>query len=377
MLIGACATAPTTAPVTAADTSKRFYLTKAGEAEGRGNTVDALRYYKMALTVDPYDERIKASAARIEKELKDAARRHYEAGLRLREEGSNNPARKEFLAALRLDPDFADAYKMLTDRSQVLAKKYVVHVVKPGESISKLAQKYYGDYKKFPVIARFNGLDDTASVRVGQEIRIPVDEGFKEQAAETAAVPQAIKEHYEVIEPPGEEFFETAQPSQAAETGTQPGKKEEELQAEGYRDYALDLFQQQRYDEAAVELEKVLAVLPNDKVAKEYAYKANYESALRLMRDKDYLAARDRFKVSLTFNSECSKCHTYIKECEDSYKEFHYRNGMKLFQDQNVQEALKEWEMVSALDPGYKRTPQLIERAKTILRKLEELKRTK
>jgi len=49
---------------------------------------------------------------------------------------------------------------------------------------------------------------------------------------------------------------------------------------------------------------------------------------------------------------------------------------MKLFQDQDVKEALEEWEMVSSLDANYKRTPQLIEKAKIILKNLEELKKS-
>lgn len=377
-LLWGCATAPSVTPLTPSTAPKGFYITKAREAEGKGDTSDALRFYKMALTVDPQDEAVKASISRIEKGLKDAAKRHFEAGMRFREEGNYFPARKEFLAALRFDPDFQEAYRMLTDKSQVVTKKYVVHVVSPGESISKLAQIYYGDYKKYPIIARFNGLEDAASVRVGQQVRIPVEEGFIEKPPVEGHRPPQIKESYEVIESADDEFFDVAQGEGAHSAEAKPSKKEEEQdQATGYRNYAMDLFQQQRYDEAAVEFEKVLSVMPQDKVSREYAYKANYESALLLLKEKDYLAARDRFKTSLTYNSECSKCHTYIKECEDSYKEFHYRNGMKLFQDQNVQDALKEWEMVSSLDPNYKRTPQLIERAKTILRKLEELKKAK
>jgi tetratricopeptide (TPR) repeat protein len=377
-LLGGCATAPSVKPAPPSDAPKRFYVNKANEAEAKGNAFDALRFYKMALTVDPQDEALKTSISRIEKELKEAARRHFEAGMKFREEGNYFLARKEFLNALRFDPDFQEAYRMLTDKSQVVTKKYVVHVVRPGESISKLAQIYYGDYKKYPIIARFNGLEDAASVMVGQQLKIPVEEGFKERPKEEGEKPAQVKESYEVLESADDEFFAVAGVAQTPPAEAKGDKKEEEQdQATGYRNYAMDLFQQQRYDEAAVEFEKVLAVLPYDKVAREYAYKANYESALLLLKEKEYLAARDRFKMSLTYNSECSKCHTYIRECEDSYKEFHYRNGMKLFQDQNVQEALKEWEMVSSLDPNYKRTPQLIERAKTILKKLEELKKTR
>jgi predicted flavoprotein YhiN len=107
------------------------------------------------------------------------------------------------------------------------------------------------------------------------------------------------------------------------------------------------------------------------------ARRVNPNLKITVFEEKDYIAARDKFKTSLSYKTDCQKCHSYIRQCEDSYKEFHYRNGMKLFQDQHVQEALLEWEMVAALDPSYKRTPQMIEKAKTIIKKLEELKKSR
>ncbi len=374
-----CAVAPP-APLlkepSAIDTVKQQYLARATQSEGKGDLVEAVKFYKLALTVEPGDTSAQASVARLEAALNEAAQRHYQEGMKLRANGNYSPARKEFLTSLRLRPDFAEAYKMLTDKTHVVTKKFIVHVVKPGESISKLAKEYYGDAKKFQIIASFNGMSDAAAMKVGQQIRIPVDEGLQPVKPEGAA-PRKIQETYEVNEPDDDEFFAFVE-DQNQPSATDAAKKREEQehdQVKRYRDYAMDLFQQQRYEEAASELDKVLAATPDDRSVREYAYKAHYESALRLFKEKDYLAARDRFQISLTLKNDCQKCHSYIRQCEDLYKEFHYRNGMKLFQDQLVKEALKEWETVSALDPSYKRTPLLIEKAKTILKNLEELKK--
>ena len=52
-----------------------------------------------------------------------------------------------------------------------------MHTIGPGDSLSKLAKMYYGDYKKFPIIAEFNGVPDAVAARVGQKIKVPEIEG--------------------------------------------------------------------------------------------------------------------------------------------------------------------------------------------------------
>ncbi len=370
-----CATAPTvsTKVQTRQEAAKGYYISRAADFEGKGDLVQAAKEYRLALAVDPQDAQARQALDRIEALLKEQAKRRFEEGMRLRENGNYSQARQEFLAALRLDPDYTEAYRMLTDKSHVVKKPFVIHEVKSGETISKIAQQYYGDHRKYKVIASFNALDDSAMLKAGQKLRIPIEEGAPPLRIEAST----HHETFEFSEPWDEEFFAFGDTKDAAADRPQPEKKKEEEpdQVSVYRDYGLELFKQQRYEEAAAELDKVLAALPDDKVAREYAYKAHLENALRLMEERDYLAARDKFKLSLHYNSDCAKCHNYIKQCEDTFKETHYRSGMRLFQEQRVQEALKEWELVSSLDPHYKRTPQLIDRARTILKKLEEIKK--
>ena len=55
----------------------------------------------------------------------------------------------------------------------LVVKRYVLHTVKPGESLSKIAGTYYGDFKQYDVIAKFNGLPSATSISVGQELKIP------------------------------------------------------------------------------------------------------------------------------------------------------------------------------------------------------------
>ena len=49
------------------------------------------------------------------------------------------------------------------------------HVVVPGDTLSKIAEKYYGDASLYPQIFEANRdqLDDPDKIKVGQKLRIP------------------------------------------------------------------------------------------------------------------------------------------------------------------------------------------------------------
>jgi nucleoid-associated protein YgaU len=47
------------------------------------------------------------------------------------------------------------------------------YTVQPGDNLSKISKRYYGDANKFPVIAQANNLADPDKIKVGQELVIP------------------------------------------------------------------------------------------------------------------------------------------------------------------------------------------------------------
>jgi nucleoid-associated protein YgaU len=47
------------------------------------------------------------------------------------------------------------------------------YTVQPGDNLSKISKRYYGDANKYPVIAQANNLADPDKIRVGQELVIP------------------------------------------------------------------------------------------------------------------------------------------------------------------------------------------------------------
>ncbi len=92
---------------------------------------------------------------------------------------------------------------------------------------------------------------------------------------------------------------------------------------------------------------------------------------------EDYLAARDEFKTSLQYDKNCEQCAKNIQKCEATYKEVHYDMGLAYFGDQKLADAIREWESVSAIDPNYKDVNKNLTKARTLLERLESIKRSK
>ncbi|QNU68260.1 LysM peptidoglycan-binding domain-containing protein [Ruminiclostridium herbifermentans] len=51
--------------------------------------------------------------------------------------------------------------------------EYDIHVVQPGETLSSISNKYYGNSNKYDAIIKFNNLKDANSLYVNQELKIP------------------------------------------------------------------------------------------------------------------------------------------------------------------------------------------------------------
>ena len=532
VLICGCAGFGTKSP----EQLSKEYASKAQAYEKKGDLVEALKHYKLVLTVDPKNTLAKKKEAALESQLKKLAEKHYRMGSKLYNRGQYGPARKEFLTALRYNPNHANAKAKLTVTSKdlgkvkryivhtlqadeslstladryygdyrkfhyiaeyneledptkvkigqeikipviegipiigdpgsiksdsgetadklpgdiIMVKRFVVHKVQPEESLSKLAMMYYGDYSKFDVIAKFNDIAEGGSVRVGQELKIPEVEGLpflvEGQAAETktAVIPKpepATKEIPEKVEPiedqtvnyrelgielynkkeyadaivefnkvlnvnpadkatidylalayykKGKQSFEKKAYPQAKREFESSLKynencsdcqdyidKIQDRSRKNLRQDAIALYNQKKYKEAITKLEAVAQKNPNDTQVKNYLAKSHFEQGLVLFGKEDYLAARDEFKNALRYDQKCDQCEKNIEKSEATYKQVHYENGLAYFGDQKLKDAIREWESVSKLDPNYKDVNKNLTKAKTLLERLESIKRSK
>lgn len=308
-----CALAPVKETLTAPeDRFARDSIARAKEFEAAGQFPEALRQYKIALTVWPNDRMAEEGRERVEKTLRKGAQEHYRLGLRMQKEGKQAQALQHYLTALRLWPDYPEALRMTVARRSVPAEKQAVQKVQPEPEIKEPPE------------------------RLATEEEAPV---FFE-------IPTVQEEPQEVVQ-------------QIAE----------------YREHGTELYLEGRYQEALSEFNKVLSANPNDPVAKEYSYKSSFELALEFFQKKEYLAAKEQFLVSLKHNSKCQQCHVYIRRSEELFKEMHYKQGIEYYGKEQLTDAVMEWELVRDVDPNYKRVDYYIKKAKDLQRKIDELKK--
>ena len=362
-----CVTAPPAKPpvpvVTPSPSESEQYrdsiLAQAKALEDAFDGVAAYDKYAIALTVDPACEAAAEGLRRTERWLQDTAQQHYQEAERLQKEGRYDLAHQQLLTALRLWPEHTEALALLTERRRLPATGYVVHKVEPGESLSQIAKKYYGDYRKFNIIADYNQLADASKIFLGQELKVPM-----------APQPSSPLDRQELARRPAECPTE-ASVSPAGQESDPP----EVDQAAIYREQGIELFKKGDYEDAIVEFIKVLGAYPGDEVSADYCYQSYFQVAVKHFQDKDYLGAMDRFNRSLDYKRDCRQCHAYIKESEFLYKEMHYKMGMRYYGREQLLEAIKEWEQVQTVDPTYKKVDTLIKKAQAILKKLEEIKK--
>lgn len=461
------------------ETLAKGYLEKARAYEEQGDLKAALEQYKQALTVSPDNKEAKTGADRLDKQLFDLAESHYQKGLYYREQGKYRSAKNEFLMALTYRPEHEKAAQMLsqgrkpksdtpfiyhvvkpgqslskiakiyyndykkyhiiadfnniTDATQVTtgqrlmipkiegvsidafdkAKKagdteYIIHTIKPGESLSKIAKQYYGNYKLFHVIAEFNNLEDATRVHVGQKIKVPKISGveFEDVAPEAEmAPPPPPEEIKEAIDDPektvaavedkpvemGEPAVEIEEPAVQAEepeleieepavqteepavvieepavqteeqivdetkekrvepqpieeeppmeSVAAPDESEQIEQVAGYRDMGVELYKENKFDEAVIELQKAVSADPDDEVANRYLSLSYAGISHNMNQKNDFAGARDALKTAEEFDPDCKDCAALAKEIDRRQADHLKRQAEKLIIERQYDKA--------------------------------------
>jgi len=189
---------------------------------------------------------------------------------KLLDEGHESEARAELQKAQTLDHDNALAKNLMSqitaaDPVAVLGTTSFKYTVRPGDTLSKIADVYLKDQYKFYILARYNNINTPRSLGAGQVIRIPG----------TASAPP----------PP-----QPPPPVEQPRSGIAERLYQEGLQAmrEGDKDRAYDLFMQaskadpkdQRPRSAADQLRQELVAM-HERKAREAFRKQDLTTAIK------------------------------------------------------------------------------------------------
>ena len=342
---------------------ERVLLERALEYERKGQPQKALQFYEATLAV------IVAKKEGLQESLRQDAEKHYQRGLDYHEQGKYANARREFLVALRLRPDFPEVVELLKPVPPPPFGRYVVHEVKQGEYLAAIAEKYYGDQSKFEIIARVNHLEDATKLYTGMKLIIP----------ETKGVVFSDLEEKQASEPPLQEETTYGVDLEGGEkSGEDPSlASEQEMDYDPvaiYQEQGVTLLEEGQYLAALHEFQKVLNTDPSRKRVQEYMAWAHYRQGEVFFNRAEYLKARDHFYEALSYDEEWTACKEYIRRAEDAYKEVHYLKGIEHFEEERLKEAIEQWQLVSKVDPNYKQVQNYLLRAQKLFEKVQELK---
>ena len=342
---------------------EKVLLERALVCERKGQSQKALQLYEAALAV------IGEKKKGLEESLRQGAEKHYQSGLQYYEQGKYSEARREFLVALRMRPDFPEVVELLKPVPPPPIGHYVVHAVREGEYLAAIAERYYGDPHKFEIIARANDLEDATKLHAGMKLIIPETKGVTfsdlQRKQSSGLTPQE-----------GTTYVATLEGDQASEVNS-PLASEQEIDYDPvaiYQEQGVTLLEEGQYLAALHEFQKVLNTDPSRKKVQDYMAWAHYRQGEVFFNQGDYLKARDHFYQALSYDGKWTACKEYIKRAEDAYKEVHYLKGIEHFEEERLKEAIAQWQLVSQLDPNYKQVQNYLMRAQKLFEKVQELK---
>jgi tetratricopeptide (TPR) repeat protein len=342
------------------------FRTRARGQEEQGDLRSALLSWRVVHAFLPNDQEAGERAARLERETRSKADRHLQAGKEHHREGRYAAARAEFLAALAYDPDLEEAAEYLRHRMD--RADFRTYVTKAGDTPESVAREVYADPRKYFLVAYFTGLNTGAVFPAGTKLSlpladIPVAGGPRVPARVNAPVPSY-----------GPAPGPAPAPSPRAIAGLQPARPPG---APGTADGTLDRAQASlragEYTKAAALAEATLAKSPGNRDARELRNAAYYELGSDALRKQEYRDALQMLrKVDASYKDRkqlIARAESRVREEADS----HYAAGLKCFLAEDLEGAVREWELTLTLSPDHPKAKGDLDRARRLLEQVKAM----
>src|SRR3989338_2620022 len=143
---------------------------------------------------------------------------------------------------------------------------------------------------------------------------------------------------------------------------------------EDYLSVALSLYEDGDYTGAIHEFLKAKEKYPKNSEILKYINLSYYKQGISDFEKGEYKKALQMF---LNLKPDFEKVSDYIKKAREALKKTVndcYKNGLKLFREQKLTQAIEQWNMVIEIEPEHKKAKEYIEKAKNLLKSLEQLK---
>ncbi len=381
---------------------------KALACEKEGELQRALMFADIAGELSPENDEISQKAAYLRTEINQKADRHFNEGLKLYQEKKIIAAREQFIMALQANPDHKDALDYLKNR--LSEKEYNAYRVKKHDTLKGICEKFYNDPEKDFLIAYLNDLDVNAPLIPGTQLRLVTLDAeltkppFDMDKLLTDAKTLLEKQAYDQVLRAVEEILERDPANQEAQdlksaayyqmgTGlSRQGKYVEAINTfklvdpryEGIEEAIQNItdnelkkaqrfLKAKQYKQAMNFAQQILNHDPSNKAAQDLINIAYCQMGRDLVTQKDYAQALDVLGRGNPEHGCIKQTLSDARQAAKRQAEVHYLKGVKHFLNEELSDAIKEWEMTLALDPEYKKAKESIQKAREVLEKLKQV----
>lgn len=305
------------------------YRQRALTFEEQGEVQQAVFWWQVVLALHPEDEEVRARIASLLETGRKKAVDHYQQAQELAERGEWDKARHQAVIALRYNPNHPDALALI-NRDQ----RMISHQVQSGETLAGIAEKYFHDPGRAPVIAYFNDLPaDTGGISPGKVLvfpRLPVSETVRQK-------PATVEKEARLAE-------------------------------------ARQEFKQKKYRKAIVLAEKIVQQDPEEQEAQFLLNESYLAIGNEHLRRKEFVKAETVLvKVAEEFPG-LKEAMAELGRWKAEQAEEHYRQGVKYYLDEDLTRAIMEWSRTLEFDPDHARARENIEKTRAIQEKLRRVK---
>ncbi len=324
---------------------------KAMALEADGDLQRALDEWKIALTIQPNDpasvEGRQRVQSRIHQEVSDRLKQGRDALAR----GVQLEAKRYFLAALALDPSNEEAFEAL--RTEVKEIRLLNHRVRKGETLASIAELFYGDRSRSEVIGETNKLSANPKLAPGAVLKIP----------EIPGVPFVYSEARRAVRPRAEAERESSR--------IEPSKQEPPAMNPMLAQ-AKDALQRRQFSVALASVDKFLAENPRSAEGKDLKKNLLYQQGKALLDEKKYADSYQALSQLVKLAPDYQDSSALLGNVKARLIEQHYNEGIRLYRNEKLEQAIAEWRTVLEYDPDHEAAKKNIEQAERLLKGLQQ-----
>jgi tetratricopeptide (TPR) repeat protein len=352
-LVVGCVTIPPRPELTAPHRERARALEKDGQLRA------ALLEWKIVRTIDPDHAEAPAEQARLEARIQRRVTERLAEARAALARGAHADGRRKLLSVLALEPDNATAVALLRGAARDVDS--IVHVVKAGDTLSSLAERYYGDASRAEVIWEANHLPPGRPLVVGGTLKIPEIPGLPFIAA--ASRPPAPSAPVAAIVP-----------APAARPAERPPAADDPPDVNPMLADIRDAIDRRDFATALADIDGYIALNPGDRELIELKKLTLYRQGYLQLEEKSYDAGYRTLRQLARLQPDYLDVATLVQQARRQVIDHHYQEGIRHFREERLEEAIAEWRRVLDIDPQHTNARRNIEQAERLLHALERRK---